>query len=109
MLNIGLAYDVPVLPENHRLTTAGTFTSNSFQNDQFRFGIEYSFKELVSLRGGYVYEDDMSEGSTDLTGLSAGFTVELPLSGETTFGVDYSLRTADHFGLLNTIGVRIDL
>ena len=109
LLNIGLAYDVPVLSENHRLTTAGTFTSNSFQNDQFRFGLEYSFKELLSLRGGYIYEDGMSNGSTDLTGLSAGFTVELPLSGETTFGVDYSLRAADHFGLLNTIGVRIDL
>jgi hypothetical protein len=109
LLNIGLAYDVPVLPENHRLTTAGTFTSNSFQNDQFRFGLEYSFKELVTLRGGYVYENDLSDGSTDLTGPSAGFTVELPLSGETTFGVDYSLRAADHFGMLNTIGVRIDL
>lgn len=109
LLNIGLAYDVPVLPENHRLTTAGTFTSNSFQNDQFRFGLEYSYKELVTLRGGYVYEDGLSDGSTDLTGPSAGFTVELPLSGETTFGVDYSLRAADHFGMLNTIGVRIDL
>ena len=64
---------------------------------------------MVSIRGGYVYEDGISDGSTDFTGPSAGFTVELPLSGETTFGVDYSLRSADHFGLLNTIGVRIDL
>ena len=109
LLNIGLAYDVPVLPKNHRLTTAGTFTSNSFQNDQYRLGLEYSFKELVTLRGGYVYEDGLSDGSTDLTGPTAGFTVELPLSGETTFGVDYSVRASEHFGLLNSIGVRVDL
>ena len=60
------------------------------------------------MRGGYVYEDGLSEGSTDLTGLTAGFTVELPLSGETTFGVDYSVRASEHFGLLNSIGVRVD-
>lgn len=109
LLNIGLTYDIPLLPENHRLTSAGTFTSNSFKNDQFRLGLEYSFKELVMLRGGYVYENEISNGSVDFTGPTAGFTVELPLSGETTFGIDYSLRVADHFGLLNTIGVRIDL
>ena len=109
LLNIGLSYDIPFSLENHRVTSSGTFTSNSFQNDQYRFGLEYSFKEMVSIRGGYVYEDGISDGSTDFTGPSAGFTVELPLSGETTFGVDYSLRSADHFGLLNTIGVRIDL
>lgn len=109
LLNIGLTYDFPMLPEDHRLSTAGTFTSNSFKNDQFRLGLEYAFKELVMVRGGYVYEDEISNGSVDLTGPTAGFTVELPLSGETTFGLDYSLRLADHFGLLNTIGVRIDL
>lgn len=109
LLNIGVTYDIPLLPENHRLSTAGTFTSNSFKNDQFRLGLEYAFKELVMIRGGYVYEDEINNGSVDLTGPTAGFTVELPLAGETTFGLDYSLRLADHFGLLNTIGVRIDL
>ena len=44
LLNIGLAYDLPLLPANHRLTSAGTFTSNSFQNDQFRFGLEVHLK-----------------------------------------------------------------
>ena len=30
-----------------------------------------TFKELVSLRGGYIHEDGISDGSTDLTGVSA--------------------------------------
>ena len=42
-----------------------------------------------------------------MTGLSDGFTVELHLSCEITFGVYYSLHAVDHCGLLNTIGVRI--
>jgi len=109
LLNIGISYDLPILPKNHRLTTAGTFTSNSFKNDQYRLGLEYSYKDLVMLRGGYVYENDIADGSVDLTGPTAGFTVELPLSGESTFGLDFSVRPSSHFGLLNTIGVRIDL
>jgi hypothetical protein len=109
LLNIGLAYDLQLLPDNHRLTTAGTFTSNSFKNDQYRVGLEYSYKDLVMIRGGYVYENEIADGSVDLTGPTAGFTVELPLSGETTFGIDYSMRPSEHFGLLNSIGVRIDL
>jgi hypothetical protein len=109
LLNIGLAYDLVALPDNHRLTSAATFTSNSFENDQYRFGLEYSFKELVMIRGGYVLVDDADVATTAISGLSAGFTLELPLSKETSFGVDYSLRDSDPFGLLHTIGFRIDL
>ena len=36
-----------------------TFTSNSFQKDQFRFGLEYAFRDLVMLRGGYVYQEEL--------------------------------------------------
>lgn len=110
LLNIGFAYDWAFLPEDHRVSTAANFTSNSFQNDQYGVGLEYSFRELVMLRGGYVYESGLSDGtSTANLGPSAGFTVELPLSGETTFGIDYALRPTDPFGLLHSIGVRIDL
>ena len=48
LLNIGLSYDIPFSLENHRITSFRNFTSNSFQNDQYRFGLEYSFKEMVS-------------------------------------------------------------
>ena len=110
LLNIGFAYDFFTTLESHRLSTAANFTSNSFQNDQYCFGLEYSFKEIVMLRGGYVYQADLAnEVSTANLGPSAGFTVELPLSGSTTFGVDYALRQTDPFGLLHSIGVRIDL
>lgn len=108
LLNIAFAYDWAFLPEDHRVSTAATFTSNSFQKDNYSVGLEYAFREMVMLRGGYVYESNSTE-STALLGPSAGFTVELPMSGETTFGLDYALRTSDPYGVLHTIGVRIDL
>ena len=109
LLNIGMSYDIIVL--THRLTGAGTFTSNSFQKDQYRLGCEYAYKDMFMVRTGYTYEKGIRTPSTSTTALkgpSAGFTVELPM-GSTTFGLDYSYRHTDPFQGSHTIGVRINL
>ena len=110
LLNIGLSYDLPMLPEDHRVSTSGTFTSNSFQKDQFRFGLEYAFRELVMLRCGYVLQDGITNSSYEATmsGPCAGLSVELPM-GDSTFGIDYSYRDSQVFQGTHSIGVRIDL
>lgn len=113
LLNIGLAYDFAMLPENHRISTAGTFTSNSFQKDQFRVGLEYAFREMVMLRCGYVYQDgfgieDGSVTEATLSGPSSGITIELPM-GNSTFGIDYSYRDSQVFRGTHSLGVRIGL
>jgi hypothetical protein len=111
LLNIGISYDINVL--RNRITGAGTFTSNSFQKDQYRLGCEYSYKELFMVRTGYTYEEgirDPSTRTTALRGPSAGFTIELPMgSSGTTFGLDYSYRHTDPFQGSHTIGARINL
>ena len=121
MVNIGLTYDFFLTDaeetedENwvadHRLTTAGTFTSNSFTKDQFRIGVEYAFREMFMVRGGYVYEsdatDDVSNATTNL-GPSFGATIQVPL-GESgsTFGIDYSYRVTRIFDGSHGIGVKL--
>jgi len=116
LLHIGGAYDL-YFGEPHRLTLAGNFTSNSFSSDQIGGGVEYSFNEMFMLRAGYRYEmnrdaDDLV-GSSALTGLGAGATLEVPINkkggGETTFGVDYSFRATDIFDNSHSLGVRINL
>jgi len=110
LLNIGMSYDINVL--RHRLTGAGTFTSNSFQKDQFRLGGEYSYREMFMVRLGYTYEDGIRTPSTRTTALrgpSAGFTIELPMGNANTFGLDYSYRHTDPFQGSHTIGARINL
>jgi len=109
LLNIGISYDVNVL--RHRLTGAGTFTSNSFQKDQYRLGGEYSYREMFMVRLGYTYEDGIRTPSTRTTALrgpSGGFTIELPM-GDTNFGLDYSYRHTDPFQGSHSIGARINL
>lgn len=122
-VNIGGAYDHylggDTANKTHRLTFAGAFVSNSFTKDEFRVGIEYGFKSFLMLRAGYGYEkgigtdDDTKENyrSTAQKGLSAGFTIELPLSKEkgSTFGLDYSYRATRPFDGTHSIGIRMNL
>ena len=110
LLNIGLAYDILYL--RHRLTGSGTFTSNAFQKDQYRLGCEYSFRDMFMIRCGYTLEEGIRTPSTRTTALrgpSGGFTIEIPMGGGKTFGVDYSYRHTDPFQGSHSLGARINL
>lgn len=117
LLNIGGSYDFYLLKDSmalqlHRLTVAANFTSNSFTKDIYTLGFEYGFKSMFMVRTGYNYEKgSLQDGrTTAFTGPSAGLTVEVPFSkSKSTFAIDYSVRAANPFGWVNTIGVRINL
>jgi hypothetical protein len=113
LLNIGGSY-VADLGKEHHLTVAGNFTANSFTKNQFQLGLEYGWKKILMLRGGFNYENGIFKYDTRTTaflGPCAGFTVEIPLAKEkgTTFGLDYSYRATDLFGGTHNFGARINL
>ena len=112
LLNIGAMYDFN-LALDHKITMAATFTSNSFTNDLFIGGLEYRFRNVFMLRGGFSYEKDIFDGglrSTVFTGPCGGVTIDLPL-GKTgkSFGIDYSYRDSNPFDGVHTFGVRLTL
>lgn len=112
-LNIGLAYDF-LIGKNNRITAVGNFTANSFSQDQIGGGLEYAFNEMFMLRAGYKYEfgsEDEIQGPI-YTGLSAGATMEVPLSKEnkdTRFAIDYAYRNTKVWNGTHNIGVRINI
>lgn len=115
LINIAAAYDF-LINENNKLTLAGTFTSNSFQRDQFRGGAEYSLntgKLAIILRAGMVYENGVfsdTETLTALSGPSAGVSLDFPFGkNESSMGVDYSYRTAPVLGGIHSVGVTLKL
>ena len=120
LLNIGLAYDLYITQDTtgrlktHRVSVAGNFTSNSFTKDNFLFGLEYSWKDIVSVRGGLTTEKGMFKGgrerTTAFTGPTCGATFEMPFGEKkSTFGLDYSYRFTNPFGGVHSFGVRINL
>ncbi len=112
LISIGASYDYRPA-EMHRITFVGSFTSNSFTYDQFGVGLEYSFKSMFSIRGGYLMEKDMgsdTERLTALSGLNAGASIDIPLGkGGKKFGIDYSYRSTEFFDGAHGIGLRLML
>ena len=98
---------------NHQLAIAANFTSNSFTQDQFHFGLEYNFADILFLRGGFVYEDgifDNAVRTSVYTGPTAGLTVNIPLNKEgSVLAIDYSYRDTNPFSGTHTFGARITL
>jgi len=121
-LNLGGAYDF-LIGENkelgkhmHRVTIVANFTSNAYGKDQYGGGVEYSFRELFVLRGGYRYEEGLTktaERTNAHTGLAGGFTANIPFTKKgkdgPMIGLDYSYRTSNPFSGSHCVGARINL
>ncbi len=126
LLNIGASYDFyllpttasegndEALPSDYRLTLAGTFTSNSFSQDQFRGGIELGYRNFIAIRAGLVYEQNgfgvLGEGRVNAnTGPTMGLSANLPFNGKKESGIsmDYSYRFANPLGGTHSFGLRL--
>jgi hypothetical protein len=114
LVAIGVAYDIK-LNEDHRITPAASFTSNSFIRDQIGFGAEYGFRQLFMFRAGYTFDKKdknaiIDEEISALIGFSAGVSLQVQLgkSGK-SFGIDYGYRATETFDGTHTIGARINL
>lgn len=120
-LTLGLAYDIKLgskidtvsnkIKADHIITVSGAFISNSFTKDQYSGGLEYSYRNLFQVRGGYMYENDIYDSETSAIvyqGPSVGATVKIPLVKEegSYIGIDYSYRSTNNFSGVHTIGVR---
>jgi len=111
-LNIGAAYDF-LMKNDMKFTLAGNFTSNSFTQDQIALGLEFNFKDILMLRGGYTFEKGLWSAPTTYdntnvsNGLSAGVSVALPLNKEkgSYISIDYAFRETISFNNNHTIGI----
>ena len=115
LLAIGGSYDF-IFSEKTKLGLALGFTANSFQNDQYRLGLDYCMtgdKVAFNLRGGFVYEKNLfnEENRTNaLVGPSAGFSLDaLVGKNKSALGIEYGARFAGIFGIIHTIGATIQL
>ena len=112
-LNIAAAYDFNFANAS-RLTLAFNFNSNAFSKDQFIFGAEGSFRDILMLRAGYTFENGVTKSIEDADctnvnrGLSLGATVQAPLNKKgLKVCLDYSYRDTAHWKGTHSVGARI--
>ena len=114
---IGVTYHWRNTKLTNRITGAVNFKANSFSKDQFSFGLEYAFKEMFMLRGGYVLQfgkGGSDIASTALTGPTAGASVEVGIGKKgsdkkTKLAIDYSYRLTNPFSGVHAVGIRVAL
>ncbi|RMG87148.1 MAG: DUF3308 domain-containing protein [Bacteroidetes bacterium] len=115
VLNIGGSYDF-YFGTNARLTVVGNYTSNAFSQDQIGGGLEFSFNDLVMVRGGYKLDFGQTANSgleePLYTGPSAGVTLNVPVSkseGAPRIGIDYAYRATKIFDGTHNFSIRISI
>ena len=125
LLNIGISYDIYAdnlknnkdLAHDHRVTVLFNFTSNSFGKDHVGGGLEYSWKDILMIRGGYRWEKGITndlERTSAFTGYSGGFSAQFPLkkskgAESPTIGLDYAYLATTPFSGTHFYGVRFNL
>ncbi len=114
-LNIGMSYDFN-FSETSKLIVMGAFTANSFQNDQYRVGLDYGMttdKFAFNVKAGYVLEKhifSVENRSNALIGPTAGFSADaLVGKNKTAIGLEYAIRLAGTLGYVHTMGMTISL
>ncbi len=93
-LEMGLSYQNR-LDEDNQLTLSGTFLNNNFAADEYKVGLEYGFKDFLTLRGAYsmapqtVNKDDYIYGPS--------FGVGLHFFAGAEMNLDYAYRWTRYF------------
>lgn len=118
LMNIGVGY-AHRFNKSHTLDFAFNFTTHSFNYDQWIVGVQYNYKNMLMIRGGYAFEEGIfgnREGANPtmlnaFVGPSAGLTFETPLKkgGTTKIGFDYSFRATYTFGGVHSFGARFTI
>lgn len=94
LLNFGLTYTRP-LGASAAVTAMGNFRSNSFSEDQYAAGLEFNLLNLVFVRGGYEFQNEME--MNDFEGWNIGAGLNLDLSGN-RIAIDYAYRPMERLG-----------
>lgn len=86
--------------DEHAVLGAFDFTTFSDVPEQFAIGAEYVWKDLVSLRGGYIVGQDQ-------LGLAGGFGIKYD-GGVFGGRIDYSINPTKSLGLVNRITIGLN-
>ena len=116
MLNMAASYDIRLDKTqgvyDNRLTLAIGFTNHSFSANQTTISAEYAFKDLISVRGGYCYQEGVFSADTRtsaFTGPFGGLSYDWNIDDNNIVSLDYSYRATNPFNGVHSFGIRIGL
>jgi Type IX secretion system protein PorV len=94
-LEFGIGYRANVAEDNTVLLSS-TFQNNNFSDDEYKFGAEYAYQDLLFLRGGYNFAQKESDQRDFIFGATFGAGVHGRV-GTLDLTFDYAFRQSDFF------------
>lgn len=104
-LNFGIAY-TRAMGGAGAVTFLGNYRSNAYETDHFSGGVELGLRDVLYLRGGYLYEQNLDTNFFSGWNVGAGLNLEVS-NYALTF--DYAYRATDVFDGVHLITTTITL
>ncbi len=108
-ISLGVSYSRNI-DEDNKFTIAGTFVNNNYTYDNYKGGLEYSYKNILFLRGGYLYSPQSNTLNPDIFQnytVGAGINFEQFTSVNISF--DYAYIPVKYFDANNIFTINMGL
>lgn len=104
---LGLSFSTAI-DDDHSFLLATSFQDNNFGDNSYRFGLEYGYRGLLFLRGGYELSPPQTSARENIFGPAFGAGVSTEAGGmNLTF--DYAYRTARFFAASHSLSLIMGL
>jgi hypothetical protein len=103
-VQLGLSYKRDIA-ENSELTVSGIFQNNNLQEDEYTLGGEYGYDNLIFLRGGYLFANNINSDAQLYT-YTLGAGLHYKVSG-TDLTFDYCYRDVQYWDGNNLFSIQI--
>ena len=106
-ISLGLSY-TKKFDEENTLTGAFAFTNNNYSYDDYKVGLEYSYKDMLYVRGGYLKSPEASPNTNPniWQGFSFGVGLNFKDFTDIDIAVDYAYIPVKFFDSNNSVTVR---
>ena len=96
-ISIGLSYQRK-LDEENSVTVSAAFQNNNYTYDDYKIGAEYSYKDLLYVRGGYLFSPQSNDKTPNIfQNYALGVGLNMKEFSSIDLSVDYAYVPAKYF------------
>jgi opacity protein-like surface antigen len=104
IIELGVAYQYR-FDEQNNLTGSALFQNQNMSDDEYKFGAEYAFDNMLFFRAGYAFSQETRTDS-HIYGLTLGAGIQYNF-GTVALGFDYAYRDVDFFDANHVFALKI--
>ncbi|MFZ0453987.1 MAG: PorV/PorQ family protein [Ignavibacteriaceae bacterium] len=108
-ISLGVSYSRNI-DEDNKFTIAGSFVNNNYTYDNYKGGLEYSYKDVLFLRGGYLYSPQSDSNTPDIfQNYTVGAGINFEQFTNINISFDYAYVPVKYFDANNIFTIRMGL